>query len=105
MDERLLTTSYRFEVFNPNNKMMRKALVSQNTRIQASAKSLFHFTIKNRPYKLIFLTTDFLCRLAKDFERSLWLSTLDEKSEKRRQKLESVLIQEELKCTNKEILL
>ncbi|KXJ28224.1 uncharacterized protein C1orf189 homolog [Exaiptasia diaphana] len=91
MAERLLTTTYRFEIFNPNSKMLKKAMQSQNTRIQMD--------------ELIASRTSEEATFAKDFNRSVWLSNLDEKSEKRREKNEKSLIQGELECVNKEIVL
>lgn len=33
-DDRLLTTSYRYEVHNPNAKLLRKSLALQKSRIE-----------------------------------------------------------------------
>ncbi|XP_031556497.1 peptidyl-prolyl cis-trans isomerase G-like [Actinia tenebrosa] len=91
MAERLMTTSYRYEVVNPNTKMVRKALTDQNARIQMDELIASRVSEENL--------------MAKEFERSIWLSTLDEKSEKRRTKNESKLVNEEMKCRNKELVL
>lgn len=39
-DDRLFATSYRYEVFNPNAKTLRKALALQRSRIEVRRKSL-----------------------------------------------------------------
>jgi len=53
MAERLFSTSYRFEVYNPNTKMLKLAMANQNARIQVNVKNISYFLIGKNKTELL----------------------------------------------------
>jgi len=90
-DDRLFTTSYRYEIFNPNAKTLRQALAFQESRIKRDE------TIADRLEKE---------RLASNtMEVARWMTNLEEASEQQRRKIEAELGKEEVKLKNKELVM
>lgn len=89
-DDRLFATSYRYEVRNPNAKMLQKALTLQKSRIETDEKIAHRTEVENL--------------VSSELERARWFSSLEEDSEKRRQKREKELADDELKMANEQFI-
>ncbi|KAL9967033.1 hypothetical protein ACROYT_G025189 [Oculina patagonica] len=89
-DDRLFATSYRYEVYNPNTKTLRKALALQKSRIETDEKIAYRTEVENT--------------VASELERARWFSSLEEDSEKRLQRRENEIVENELKTANEEFI-
>ncbi|KAJ7319501.1 hypothetical protein OS493_035988 [Desmophyllum pertusum] len=81
---------YRYEVYNPNTKTLRKSLALQKSRIETDEKIAHRTDVENI--------------VASELERARWFSGLEEDSEKRRERREAKLINGELKMANEEFI-
>ncbi|XP_068729859.1 cilia- and flagella-associated protein 141-like [Montipora capricornis] len=88
--DRLLTTTYRYEVRNPNAKQLCKSLALQKSRIEKDEIIASRSEVENK--------------VATELERVRWLSNLTEDSERQQEKKASKLVDSELKMANKELM-
>ncbi|XP_022792322.1 uncharacterized protein C1orf189 homolog [Stylophora pistillata] len=89
-DDRLFATSHRFEVNNPNAKTLQKALTLQKSRIETDEKIAQRTEVENL--------------VSRELERARWFSSLEGDSEKRRERREKCLADDELKMANEEFI-
>ncbi|CAH3183070.1 unnamed protein product [Porites lobata] len=89
-DDRLFTTSYRYEVPSSNAQFLRKSLALQRSRIETDEKIASRIDAENK--------------VASELERARWFTSLEEDSEKRREKRNSEMMDSELKMANEEFM-
>lgn len=90
MSDRLLTTTYRFEVKHPNAKQFRRALVLQKSRIEKDEIIARRIEVENET--------------ATDAERVRWFNSLNEDGEGQREKQASKIMESELKMAHEELV-
>lgn len=90
MSDRLLTTTYRFEVKHPNAKQFRRALVLQKSRIEKDEIIARRMEVENEA--------------ATESQRVRWFNSLNEDGEEQREKQASKIVESELKMANEELV-